>query len=236
MFRLKFLLKKEEQDPYSKKKPPEKQREFYLEEGKYYTYIPKERLVFEDNKLLLYRSWGFTMKFLYQPKILIPFIGTSAIALGSILGNTSLMIVFVGGGAFTFGLLHALFACRIAKEIYLREDGKHIDVKYRLLNFANRTETHKITEFRDQRMTLLMYMWNLHPIPKNILAGIECEFNDIMPLYLKGKIGFYMLHGKPQIYHQDLLINVMNGIDVNTRAFKGKVVYFKERYVARDQA
>lgn len=91
-------------------------------------------------------------------------------------------------------------------------------------------KTHFIEEFRDQRQRLPMLMWSLNPIPKNILAGIECDFNELLPMHANLGSGFYILHGKPQINHQDLLVNCLNGVIIDTKSFQPRVNYFKDRY------
>ena len=85
MFRLKSIFKPDPKDPYSKIKPPEAQREFYLEENKTYQYLPKERIEFIDKKALIFQSKGFCFKFLHLGKLLYPIIGVTTIAMSNVL-------------------------------------------------------------------------------------------------------------------------------------------------------
>lgn len=230
MFRLKSFLQPAEKDPYSKKKPPDPQREFYLEENKHYQYTPTQKLNFAASKLLLYKSKGFTFKIFYLSKLLIPIIGVTTLVNSITFLDFTILVAGVAGSITTLGLGHSFLCGRICKEIYLHEDGNHLDFVFSLLGVFSRSVTLPIRDLRSQFMSPLMFMWSLHPIPKNILAGIECEFDHLTPLYTKHNSKFYILYGKPYISHQDLLVNALNGVEINTKAFKGRVVYFRERY------
>lgn len=229
MFRLKFLFKKEKDDPYSKKKPTS-EREFYLPEGKSYEYLPRERYTFSSNRLLIYESKSFNLKFLYLPKLLLPIIGVTTMAVSNALLDYTLMITGVIYTSAILGIGHSLLGCRVASKVYLHEDGKNIDVHTRILNLVTTVKTHPIKEFQQNYSSLLMFMWNLNPIPKNLIAGIEAPFEELGPMYARRKFGFYLLHGKPREVKEDLLINVLNGVSINTKAAKARVNFFKERY------
>jgi hypothetical protein len=230
MFKPKSLIEPEAADPYSNKKPPDPVREFYLEPNKSYQYLPKDRLNFSNSRLLLYQSRKTTFKFLYLPKVLLPIITAFSLAISSSLLSSALLLELVIISSLGLSLSHSLFACRLLKAIHLHENGENVDLTFRVLQLFSYKTTHAISDFRDQRMGFLMYMWSLHPIPKNLLAGIESEFSELLPMYLKKPFGFYLLHGKPQISHQDVLMNVLNGVSINTKAYKARVNFYRERY------
>ena len=228
-FRIRDLFLPAEKDPYSNVKV-DKQREFYLDEGKSYQYIPKTRLNFEKSYLTLYKYRGVSFKVLYLPKVPIPALVTTGLATGGAFGSSMPLIVVSIIVPFALALIHSVLFCRIAKEIHLHEDGDKIDVVYSIMNLVEKRKTHLIKDFSDQRQRVPMLMWSLNPIPKNILAGIECDLGDLMPMHANKNYGFYLLHGKPQIFHQDLLVNCLNGVIIDTKSFQPRVNYFKERY------
>jgi hypothetical protein len=152
------------------------------------------------------------------------------LAQGNAFGNMNALIYFSGVGSLALAAVHSIFFCRVAKEINLHEDGDKVEVVYSLLNCFERRKIHQISEFQKQLQHPLMFIWSLHPVPKNILAGIESDLDEMLPMHLNKNFGFYLLHGKPVVNHQDLLINVMNGVIIDTKAFAGRVNYFKDRY------
>ena len=159
MVRLNMFFQPKEKDPYSNIKPTEVSREFYLEESKLYEYIPKEKLAFDATKrLLIFESKGLAFKFLYMPKLLFPILGVSSMAFANAALDFTILIALVYSGTFLLGAALSVLGCRIATDIYLHEDGKNIDVTYKMLNLVNRTATHSIKEFKCQYTNVLMHM------------------------------------------------------------------------------
>lgn len=229
-FRLfKDLIQREPDDPYSKIKQ-EKPREFYLDESKCYQYIPKSRLTFENSYLPLYKYRGTTFKLFYLAKVPLPAFCAIGLNQANFSGSLLPLVYITGFASLAIAAIHSVLFCRIAKEINLHEDGDKVEVVYRWMNMIDQRKVHNIQEFRNQVQHPLMMMWSLNPVPKNILAGIETEFDNFLPIYLNKPFGFYLLHGKPDVSHQDLLINALNGVIIDTKAFQNRVTYFKDRY------
>jgi hypothetical protein len=229
MLRLKNLFK-EVHDPYSKTKTPETTREFYLDSTKDYIYIPKDRLEFESGKLRIFENKSRTLKVFYMPKLMLPTVGVGSVAVGSSLINYAGALSFTLLVSLAVGILHSTLGCKILTKIDLHEDGKHVDISYRVFNMFEITAKHPISEFKDQYVSMIMLMWSLHPIPKNILSAIESPVEELMPMYLRHEYGFYLLHGKPTVFRPDIFFNIANGVNINTKAFKPKTYFFKGRY------
>ena len=225
----KDFMQREPEDPYNKIKQ-EKSREFYLNESQCYQYIPKARLSFENSYLPIYKYRGLTFKLFYLAKVPLPAFFVLGLTQGNAFGSLIPLVYLTGFAGLAVAAIHSIVFCRIAKEINLHEDGDKVEVVYRWMNMIDQRKVHNIKDFRNQVQHPLMMMWSLNPVPKNILAGIEAEMENFLPIYLNKPFGFYLLHGKPEINHQDLLINVLNGVIIETKAFQNRVNYFKDRY------
>ena len=155
-------------------------------------------------------------------------------AVSNIVFDYSYMIASVSLATFLLGFGHSTLGCRVVTRIHLHEDGKNLDLTLRYFNLIDHTHEVPIAEFRNNYASLLMFMWNLHPIPKNIISGIESPIEELLPMYAKHSYGFYMLHGKPKEVKEEILFNVLNGVQINTKNFKPRVNFFRERYKVLD--
>jgi len=220
-------------DPYSKIKPKDYGREFYLPENKKLLYLPKDEIQFGENaKACIYRNDKFTMKVVYLPKLVMVFLGLSFIYSSNVFMDFGLLSFIVGGGTLATAILHSIIGGRVLNRVDLHQNGLEVDFTYKILPFIKRTTTVKIADLAGKKSSPLMLMWSLNPIPKNILAFLENEARDFFPLYQPiNKFQFLLLHRGNSEMNEELFINVMNGVSIDTYKIKNRVHLFKDRYI-----
>lgn len=220
-------------DPYSKIKPKDYGREFYLTPYKKCIYLPKEEIKFgADAKACVYRNDRPTLKILYLPKLVFVILGISLCYSSNAFMDFSVISFFIGGGTFSIAALHAILGARVLNRVDLHQNGLEVDLTYKILPFVKWTTTHKISELADQKTSLLMHLWSLNPMPKNILSFLENEPREFFPLYQPiNRFQFLLLHKGYKEMNDELLINIMNGVAIDTYKIKNRVHFFKDRYL-----
>lgn len=145
-------------DPYSKIKPEVVGREFYLDPKKQYVYTPKEQIIFDNEKAVVYENYSHTLKVFYLPKLFFSVLIVTAF----ITMNSYLSYALIGGIIYgitgTVAGSHAIFGARVLNKIVLHLDGKHVDLTYKVFPFIPRTKTYKITQFRQEKVPLLIHI------------------------------------------------------------------------------
>mmetsp|Transcript_6270 Transcript_6270/g.6159 ORF Transcript_6270/g.6159 Transcript_6270/m.6159 type:complete len:149 (+) Transcript_6270:261-707(+) len=128
--------------------------------------------------------------------------------------------------------MHAIIGTKILTHIYLHLDGKSVDLRYRIFPFISWTKTYKITDFAGQKSNYLHLIYTLNPIPKNLLGFMECNQQELFPLFWQENAWkFFILARKPSVLNEDLFPNITNGVQIDTSKFRGRVNFFRERYI-----
>ena len=228
---LRNTFRKFTNDPYSKVKPKKLGREFYLDSSKQYMYTPKQSLSFENSKCLIYQNTNRTLKAMYLPKLFSAVVGLSAVVTSNALLDFTIMISLVLGTTGLVAGTHALLGARVLTHMHLLDSGRQVELTYKFAPFLSRSKVYDISEFKVQKTPILMHMWSLHPVPKNMIAYIEEDFSQLLPLYLSmGQFRFFIVHRKPNYVNEEIVANVTNGVYINTSMNIGRVNYFKDRF------
>ncbi|MEE4248781.1 MAG: hypothetical protein V2I33_25670 [Kangiellaceae bacterium] len=88
-----------------------------------------------------------------------------------------------------------------------------------------------------------MYMWTLHPLPKNILGFLESRMEDIFPVYITPNFFRFYVFWKGQFetdqasrdeakayINEEVFVNVFNGVCINTYEAHERTYRFGDRY------
>lgn len=228
---LKRLIRHLSDDPYSKIKPKFRRKEFYLNSELQYMYTPTERIEFTDGKAQIYSNSKYTLKLAYLPKLCFSVLGLAAVAHSNAMLDFSILIHIVLGITGTLGIGHSVLGARVLNSVYLKEDGRTVDITYKYVPLLTTTKTFAISEFRPRPTPVLMLMWSLNPMPRNMLGFLEAKVDDLLPMYLiLKKHSFFLLHRKPEYVNEEIFANVCNGVSINTRESRRNSPLFKDRY------
>jgi hypothetical protein len=205
--------------------------DFYLDICKNYMYTPRTPLSFDGTgKSLIFASNKQVFKLRYLPKLYFANIGLGAIIHSNSMLNFGPIISLVLGSTWGLGVLHAMTGCKVVKSVRLHDCGTKVDVAYRFLRFMDKTLTFDVVQLREQLKPQLMLMWSLNPLPKNLLSALELEEDLLFPCYFPLDQWNFLLFPKPTEHHKEALINVFNGVSVETTRTLGLAGMFKDRF------
>jgi hypothetical protein len=188
---------------------------FFLENTEQYIFTPANKLAFEDDYALIYlsssRLWHVEkLNVCRKIAVLYGFAG------------------FVAAQPFLYTLPTIILGCLapqvilarglLVDRIYLHRSGSKVKVQYRRFKFGMTSSCEVSVEEMLEPTGDKFGLWNLYEFPDDLRTYTEKEslLKWGYSKRIKGWWSFLLLKGKPQHVNREVLVNCLNGVQIDT--------------------
>mmetsp|Transcript_9628 Transcript_9628/g.18767 ORF Transcript_9628/g.18767 Transcript_9628/m.18767 type:complete len:233 (+) Transcript_9628:1556-2254(+) len=182
--------------------------------AKKFIFTPKAPLPTDIyGKRPVYCTDRYPFKFRYLLKFYFAnaFISSIAVPIGlpAIVGSVFTTL-------YSMGMLQSSFGCKVVQSVRLHECGKKVEVNYRMMRFIQRSADFDIEQLRHRKQGFMMRAWSLKRAPQEVVETLNQNKELKFPFYVPVSRWSFLLFNDPKDYHKESLLNIFNGIPIDT--------------------